>query len=224
MKKILILAMNLLVFSACNQNGDLNLDHSVDGNGQRSAGGRVSDGNANDHGTSCKDAWNRFVAANPVGRFQRYVIESKTDMAGSISFPGSKSERSVEVVSSSADQVTFKEINDGHEKTYQQTQSEATKGCNRGAPGESNSSYNVEVIENSIKAIRTPAGSFNCTYIKAKLTPKSAGEGQREMISERYTNGTDGYGLLVKSITTISGQTEQGGLTRTTVTELVELR
>jgi len=171
--------------------------------------------------TSCEDAWNQYVAANPTGQFREYKTENHMIVGGKdrVTYRSTRQEK---VTESSQERVIISYTTDGNTSQLTMTKTEFLTSCNQGTPTDPTDPTDRQIIEQGNRTITVAAGTFDCLYVKAKILSQGGGETNSETISEMWTSNSGAKSLLVKMVMTTTTKQDRQTMISTMVTELVK--
>jgi hypothetical protein len=224
----LVLVLCSMGFVACSSSDD-DSSSSKDGNKKANQADPTKKDNGNPEGggtplngqgegskpVDCKDAWAKYVQANPNGALEKYQSTSTTTISGN-SFD-TKSSATMKVLKSSDEAVTTQntiQIAEGQANTSDSTltKAEFVDACQKGAPAEGT----VPAFETGSEDLTVPAGRFSTKWIRTK----SDQNGANSVITIYTATLASGSSLMVKTLS--ESQFQEGAGSALTTTVLVE--
>jgi hypothetical protein len=233
--KALVFASSLTLSYACNDSdsnddnplptvvGESTIPGTDSGNaaGTDTAGATATAASANGEATAaaslnpqaCEASWKQYVAARPAGLVLAYSVVSETKGADGTIIQQSTTNYEEQVLESNDNHVLNRRttiipgLPQPNVAEVNFTKGEWLSNCSQVGTvlPELPQSSNLEIMEQSLKSVAVPAGTFNTNYVKGAVSDLGAGG------SATFENWTlaDGSSLLIRS--TMSTSTSIGG-------------
>ena len=153
----------------------------------------------------CAADWPAHVKANPQGREQEFRTVIKVN--GRVFRDSRDTER---VVESNAERVV---ISTNGAAPVPKTRQQFLDSCGKGGLAGPSPEGTMEIVERSRKTVTVPAGTFDCAYIKMRVTSNAEGTTSTGTV-ENWSEGDERSGAIVKSITTMESMVTTRELVR----------